>query len=301
MKYHKIIKEICDEDNIKLEILSKDFISKLEKNNKIKYIYGYKFPLNNHAIGEILDDKYAFYEILKNLNIKTVEIKPIFLNYNKEFVKNYLNKNINVILKSNNGTCGLEVYKISNYEELITKIDELLIKNSPVCLSPFYNIKNEYRVIVLNNKIKIIYGKIKPVIIGDGNSNILELLKKFNYNYYSKEENIKSLNYNLEEILPLNKKIEIDFKFNLSRGSKLFMDIDNNKKIKLEKIIYSILNKLDIKFASIDIIETDNDELLVLEANSGVMMDNFIELNENGKDIAKSIYKEAIEFLFFEK
>ena len=39
-------------------------------------------------------------------------------------------------------------------------------------------------------------------------------------------------------------------------------------------------------------------ELLVLEANSGIMMDNFIELSENGYLDAKCIYKEAILSLF---
>ena len=37
--YNKIIKEICDELNIKYTFLSKDWITKLEYNNKIKYLY----------------------------------------------------------------------------------------------------------------------------------------------------------------------------------------------------------------------------------------------------------------------
>lgn len=46
---------------------------------------------------------------------------------------------------------------------------------------PFYNIENEYRVIILNNEIRLIYKKILPIVCGDGESTVKELLKKFNY------------------------------------------------------------------------------------------------------------------------
>lgn len=296
-EYQKIIKEICDEENIKFSLLSKDFLIKLEK-EKIHYIFGYKFPLNNHGIGQVLDDKYATFEVLKDLNFKTVEIIPIFNNYNSNHLLDYLNKHKEVIVKSNIGTCGNEVFKVSNMPDLIDKLDELLQKNSPVCLSPYYHIKNEYRVIILNNEVKLIYGKKRPIIIGNGVKTILELLQEFNPNYYSKQNNLSDLNINLDRVLENNETLEIGFKFNLSRGSTIF-DIDNNLKEKLSNMALSIALKLDIKFASIDIIET-NDDFLVLEINSGVMMDNFMKLHENGKEIAKSIYKEAIGYLFKE-
>ena len=181
---------------------------------------------------------------------------------------------------------------------LTDKIDYLLNKNEPVIISPFYKIKNEYRLIVLNNEIKLIYGKKRPIIIGDGKLSILELLQEFNPTYYNKASNLQNIPYDLNLVLEKDKSLEIDFKFNLSGGSTIFK-LENKDLIeKLTSLALEVARKLNIKFASIDIIETEDNELLVLEANSGIMMEGFIRLADSGYEIAKNIYKEAIISLF---
>ena len=67
--YHKIIKEICDELDINCNFLSKDWVIMLEKDNKNKFITGYKFDLNTQSTSNIVDDKFALYEVLKVNNI----------------------------------------------------------------------------------------------------------------------------------------------------------------------------------------------------------------------------------------
>ena len=89
-EFQELIKEICQEQNITCQVLSQDFILKLEKNKQQKYIYAYKFPLNDHGIGLIMDDKYAFYSVLKDLNIKSVEIIPIFFFFYQDTLISYL-------------------------------------------------------------------------------------------------------------------------------------------------------------------------------------------------------------------
>ena len=294
----KIIQEICQELNINYSLLSEDFVIELEYNNLKKYIYSYKFSLNEQGISLILDDKFAFYSILKKENIKTVSLKSIYKNYSKEDLEKYLDKKKEVVVKPNNGTCGKDVYKIDNINTLTDKIDYLLNKNEPVIISPFYKIKNEYRLIVLNNEIKLIYGKKRPIIIGDGKLSILELLQEFNPTYYNKASNLQNIPYDLKLVLEKDKSLEIDFKFNLSGGSTIFKLENKNLIEKLTSLALEVARKLNIKFASIDIIETEDNELLVLEANSGIMMEGFIRLADNGYEIAKNIYKEAIISLF---
>ena len=65
MEFNKMIKEICDKNNIKCTFLSKNWVIKLEKDDMTRYITGNKFDLNGHALGNIMDDKYAFYEVMK--------------------------------------------------------------------------------------------------------------------------------------------------------------------------------------------------------------------------------------------
>ena len=296
-EFQELIKEICQEQNITCQALSQDFILKLEKNKQQKYIYAYKFPLNDHGIGLIMDDKYAFYSVLKDLNIKSVEIIPIFPDYDQDTLISYLKRYQTIILKPNNGTCGKDVFIINSKKDLFLKLDYLLNKNAPVCLSPYYDIKNEYRLIVLNGQIKVIYGKKRPIIRGDGVSTIKTLLKKFNSYYYSKESNLEKLNFDLNKVLKKGEELEISFKFNLANGSTIFDITDKFLEEKLLRIAKKIIKKLNIQFASIDIIDVGH-ELLVLEAKSGVMMDNYRHLHENGYTISKKIYQEAIISLF---
>lgn len=300
--FKEIIKEICNELNIKYTILSKDWIIKLEKDNEVRYLTGNKFDLNGHAIGNILDDKYAFYEILKNINIPVCLHRIIYHKNNnqsyaigcntEEYILNCFNEFHNdVVIKPNKGSMGIGVHHITNKDELINITNNLLINNYSISICPYYHIKNEYRVIVLDNEIKLIYKKINPIVIGDGKSTLKELLIKFNYNYYI-DKDVLNIIPNKNEI------ITHDFHFNLSKGSIATIDIDYDTKEKICQLALEVSKKVGITFASIDIIETTNNELLVLEANSGVTINKATNFIPNGYNVAKEIYKEAILRMF---
>ena len=68
---------------------------------------------------------------------------------------------------------------------------------------------------------------------------------------------------------------------------------DGENADKIKKIVELIINKMNVNFASIDIVECDGN-LRVLEINSGVMMEHFSKQNERTYKIAKQIYKDAI-------
>lgn len=302
----KIIKIICEEENIEYKLLSKNWIIELSKNNCKKYICGYKFPLNDHAMGEILDDKYATYEILKSNGIPVVEHNILYsINNTNEYakkcnqievVKNYFeNHNKKIVLKPNNGTCGKNVFMINEEIELTKYINQLLLNNFSICYSPYYEIVNEFRVIVLNNKIKLLYKKIKPQVKGDGVKSIRELLYDFNFRYFKNKLDDKKY----DEILKKNECFEYCWKYNLSQGAIINLEkIDDYQQI--NEIVKKILKRIEIKFAAIDIIKTKDNRFYVLEINSGVMMDNLYELIKD-KKIIKDIYRETIKTMMEEQ
>lgn len=296
--YHKIIEEICNELNIKYTYLSKDWIIRLEKDNIIKYLSGNKFDLNGHALGNLIDDKYAFYDTLKNLNIPVCEHKIFYRKNNTydyakdcntyESIYEYFDKcNKNVVVKINNGSLGMDVYHITNKEELIKTIDKLFQENYSISICPFYDILNEYRIIILKDKIKLIFKKQRPVIIGNGVNSIKELLIKLNPEYYKN----KLLP---DTILEKDEIYTYDWRFNLSKGATANTEIPNDILEKISTIALEVTKKVGITFASIDIIELHNGSLLVLEANSGVTIDKVTNFIDNGYNIAKEIYTEAI-------
>ena len=290
----QLIKEICDDKKIEFDLVSKNWIMVLRKGNKVRYISGYKFGLNNQASSIICDDKYALYDTFKLLNIPIIEHKIIFKNYNKEDILEFSKKyNYNMVVKSNTGTCGLDMFHVTNKDELFIDIDKLLVKNHSISICPFYKIKNEYRTVILDGNIELFYGKKRPIVYGDGSKTIKGLLCEFNNNYFSKIED-KTLDIVLEK----DKEYMYSWQHNLSKGSIPFEVKDKELISKVQSLATKAYNTLNMRFTSVDIIELETGELLILEINSGVMMENYAQIMKNGVKTVKKIYSKAIDLMF---
>lgn len=304
--FNDIIKEICLEKNIKLSLLSRDWVMKLDKDGKSRYIAGYKFDLNTHSLGLIFDDKFGTYDLLDSYNIPIIKHNIFYSSSNKnDYAVNYnsleylemLFKEYNndIVLKYNSGSLGNGVYHINNHDLLVDIYNKFSNKSSSFSICPFYNIDYEFRTIILNGEIKLIYKKIRPVVIGDGKKTIRELLIDFNKDYFS--------NYNgdgLDRVLDIDEKYEEFWQFNLSQGVISSLDVSDSDKDSIINIISSICNVISIGFGSVDIIKTNDGKFLVMEINSGVMMEGFVRQHDNGYDIAKNIFSDAVDAMFNE-
>ncbi len=295
-QFNKIIKQICQEKNIQYEELSDDWIIKLKKGNKNRFLVGYKFDLNTQATAEICNDKFALFAVLESEGIQAIKHNIIFKNEENKLNIFFNEYNQDVVLKPNNGTCGNNVLHICDYNRLKDEYNRLINKCYSVDICPFYNIENEYRVIYLPNK-QHIYKKIKPVITGDGIHTVKELLIDFNNEYFSKEENLKNESVSADYIPASGEIIEYEWRFNLSKGAKID-SVDDKEKETLMNIVKKIVEVIGVKFVSIDIVKLTNQQYMVMEINSGVMMENLIKLQENGEQIAKDLYGEAIDLMF---
>ena len=264
-KFKQIVFEICNEEKILYKELSGGWIIELNKDHKIKYITGMRFPLNNYSTATILNDKFATYSILNAGKIPVIE-HNIFFNpstrglYNSTFntsedVVSYFNKQDNnaIIIKANNGFGGKDVFKCISTEDIYSCLENLFKHKDSVCICPFYDIKCEYRLIYLKNECKLIFGKLASI---NG------------------------------------------WKHNLAQGASVMLDIPNIISYKLKEIANSVVELLDCEFVSIDIAELKDDRMLVLEVNSSVSVIKFSEISENNRIIAKEIYSDAIKLCF---
>lgn len=299
MKFKEIIKEICKEEDIKIEIMSNDYLIKLTKNNVTKFIWGCKFPLNNHSIGSIIDDKYALYEICKNNNIPIIEHQIVWDPSNKlgentlEILKEYFNKyNRDVVLKPNNGSKGIDVYHLTNLDDLINVSNNLFSKYFSLSICPYYDIKNEYRVVILDNEVKLVYEKDKLVVKGNDKDRVKDLLNKSNPIYF---QNMDLAKY--DYVLSDGEILEYDWRFNLSRGATAKLINDKNLENKIASLALDVTKILGACFVSVDIINS-NGNLLVMEVNSGVCIDKVCNFIDRDFKIVKEIYRSAIKKMF---
>lgn len=306
MKYfHKIMKEISQELDIQISFLSKNWIIMLAKGNQNHFISGYKFDLLPHGLGIVFDDKYALYHVLTNRNIPIIQHHIIYHEDNPyEYAKDckglgYLTQlfqryNHKIVLKTLTGTCGTEVYFVESEEELTQLFSRLISSHNALSVSPYYPITYEFRTIMLKGKAKLLYKKIKPLVIGDGIRTKRELLMEFNPTYFKTH-----LIQNAEEILKLGEEYEYDWRFNLAKGAKASMEIEKEDLIEINKILEKVNELFNHEgFYSIDIIKTTSNQFYVMEINSGVMIENFIDQQTDGYQRAKAIYKEAVMGMF---
>ena len=303
--FKEIIQEICNEEKIKCRFLSKDWVIMLEKNNLTKFICGYKFDLNSHGIGQIADDKYALFEVLNSKKIPVSQHKIVYNPTNKydyaigcnsyDYVKNFFKDNNNhIVIKANIGSCGRNVYQVTSEREIDLTLDKLFKTYSSVSICPFYKIKSEYRLIMLNANVELLYLKQLPLVYGDGIKSIRQLLLDFNYNYFVDKLDDSKYDY----VLKKGEEFLYTWKFNLSQGSIAKKVYDKNLIQKLESLAKKICKEINLQFGSIDIIETDMGELLVLEINSGVMIENYLMQYPEDYDVIKNIYRKSINKMF---
>ena len=66
----------------------------------------------------------------------------------------------------------------------------------------------------------------------------------------------------------------------------------------IEKLAIQAGKAMNINFATIDIIQTVDNNMYVMEMNSGVCMDIFTKLVDGGYEMAKDIYRKALQGLF---
>ncbi len=303
----KILKEICIELNYQIDLFSQDWIVKISNDNITNYIIAYSFGINKDASAKICANKTATSEILSNHNVPNVEhrIFHIYDNYhtncgNWENMINFYNQhNSKVVLKPNVGSSGIGVSFIDTMYKLERETYDKMSRKSAICLSPYYDIINEFRVVMLKNEPQLIFKKVKPTIIGNGKDSVLTLLGSLHKIDAIPIQVIDILNeqeLDLGTILGKDEVIELNWKHNLGSGATPeIIEIKNNAN--LVKIAKNAANALEMNFSSVDIIETKNKEFKVLEVNSGVMLTNFALNGEKGYNLAKRIYKNAIKIM----
>ena len=307
----KILREIAGAQQLHLTALSHDWIIRLERGDIVRHVYGYNFELNSAAAQLLADDKSAVAEVLRYRQLPHVEHKlflhPRLSSYISDqgnwaemmaYARQY---DFKVVCKPNDGTGGEDVFRARSQPELEQVVQRLFESRRAICLSPYYEISQEYRVIVLDGRCELIYAKQRPAITGDGRSTLADLIAaEIDRGAISVSVAARALKVNesrLDDVLAQGVEVTLDWKHNLAHGAYPVIITDQPRHQQLEALALACAAELNIVFASIDIIETGS-ERLVLEANSGVMMEHFVELAPDGYSLARTIYAKAVELMF---
>ena len=261
------------------------------KNKKKMLIYGYNFPNNDASAVKICNDKSACSEFFYNHQIPCVEHFIIDEGADEENIREVCEAlGYPIILKDNNGTCGQNVYRVMNFKRVMHNAKKLWNKNKFVSICAEEKVADEYRLIFYDGEMLLCYKKIIPYVVGDGVSNIIDLLKAKGIDV--KKDRVK---YNLDYGMKLEKGVRqnLTWKHNLCLGSTPFLIKDPDPV--MVDIAQKAIFTLGLKFCSVDVFKLKTGQYKILEVNGGVMMKYLAQCKSiNGSQLAFDIYKKAI-------
>lgn len=298
------VKDACKSLNVNVKFYSQDYLVVIKDKQENKaFMISFDVGVNNTISTDICSDKDITSEVLSFANVPCVEHKLFRISSDekdKEIgIMNSITEkakewNMDIVIKRRSGSGGSGVYHIKNEIELERAIlRENLWRG--IVMSPYKNIVNEYRVLILGNKSLCIYKKNRISLKGDGKSTLIQLITS-QVNQNNQSEVIASLSSdkaNLNTILKEGEEHLISWKHNLDRGgAEPEMSENSELNTKLLDIAKKSINAIGMNYAAVDIIETDNNEFLVLEINSTPTYYNFIKFY--GKENFSMLLKELI-------
>ncbi len=309
----RILKELCAEKAIELEVLSQGWVFRMtkddEKDIKIRHVYGNNFDIDTAATQKIVSDKAAVSLLFTHLGVPHVEHKmflnPFFSDYvpskgnwekMRALAESYENK---VVVKAAQGSSGNEVFLATNPRDMELHVNTLFQTERNICFSPYIPYENEYRLVMLNGQVQLCYQKVRPKVIGDGEATLAQLIAResSDQTLLVKQQLLAKNADVLDKVLADGEEHLLHWQHNLSKGSRPQVVKDAALLGRLTQLAQEVVQALTMRFVSVDIIEFEN-ELLVLEVNSGVMMDNYVRLLPDGYQQAKQVYGNVMTVMF---
>ena len=298
----RIVQEICSEKDIHCTSFSHNWILKLTKDDRSGIIFGYNFGLNSSSSAALCKDKCAASEVLAHSRIPHIphhlfvspdDAHQIEQTGSWEKLYRLLEEYGAAVCKPNEGAGGDSVWKVRTQFELEKAAQEIFRPFRAMALSPYFEIKTEYRAVVLDGEVKLIYAKQLPTVTGDGKSSLFDLLLAYRKNNRL-VSNLEFSPQELNRIPAAGEECRLSWKFNLAQGARPAV-------LEMSSIHYPILaglarnaaQALAMRFCSVDIADTESG-YRVMEVNSGVMMECFALFSEDNYRAAKGIYEEAI-------
>jgi glutathione synthase/RimK-type ligase-like ATP-grasp enzyme len=185
------IRRYCAAHDIAVEIRSGGWLIAMRRGDERHFAFGYDIGLNSAIAHRLANDKSATAEAL---SLQGVPCIPHHLFLNPKLGRNVVgaawreamlvllhDNPQGVVVKPNEGTSGRSVFKVTTEAELDHAVAEVFSMSTGLVISPYVEIEQEVRVILLDDVPLVVYGKqrgsdwrhnldagAKPVLMDDG-------------------------------------------------------------------------------------------------------------------------------------
>lgn len=285
-----------------LERLSHDWILRLTKPGRSHVVFGYDLGANSSTAHRVANDKSATFEVLSAAGVDAVEhcvfLHPRFLDFVAGdgnwtgLLATFERLGRDVVVKDNEGTGGLEVYRARSLKELEQRVHALMLVSRSVALSPFLPIEVEMRMVMLGAECLLAYRKQRPHVVGDGRSTLAELMAR---SPGAAAAGFDNPDVGSGEIPAEGRVVPLQWRHNLGLGARpVAVEPGDAAQAAPLDLARRAMAAIGLRFASIDLVVCAG-RWQVLEANSGVMLEVAGRAERGGSHRADAIYHRVLD------
>jgi glutathione synthase/RimK-type ligase-like ATP-grasp enzyme len=286
---------------------SHDWILTLTGDGRTRLVHGYDLGVNTSAAAKVASDKSATHDVLAAAGVPSVPhrvfLHPRFLDFVPvagnwgDLIAAFVAFGGDAVIKDNEGTGGMEVFRVRSVRELEQRTHQLFQIARAVALSPYLKIASERRFVMLGQECLFAYGKERLTVTGDGRRSVGELMGE------TKSPPSLMLDGVAPDMVPAaGQVVPLQWRHNLGLGARAVpIDPVSAPHARGLAIARGAMAALGLRFASVDIAAVDapHSEELVMEVNAGVMLEvlarGAAERGENGAALVDAIYHRVLD------
>jgi len=165
----RAIRAYCARHGIAIDVRADGWLIAMTHDGRRHFAFGYDIGLNSAIAHRLANDKSAASEVLALAGLPCIAHR-LFLNPKlgahvvgvawREAMLGLLHDNPQgVVVKPNEGTSGRSVFKVKTETELDDAAGEVFSMSTGLVISPYVEIEDEVRVILLDDVPRIVYSK----------------------------------------------------------------------------------------------------------------------------------------------
>nr|WP_249136526.1 RimK-like protein [Bradyrhizobium tropiciagri] len=298
------IKKYCLAHEIAIEVRSGGWLVIMTRDTTRRLAIGYDVGLNSAVAHQVANDKSACADVLALAGVAAIP-HTLFLGAklskhipgsdSLEAMQRLLDQNPHgLVVKPNEGTSGEFVIRVTTRAQLETAVARILAAHPSLAISPYVEIADEVRVVLLDARALIVYGKTRPSVVGDGVQSLRALAQAS-----ATAEQLKTITEDFDaaalDAIPLaGERRLLNWRHNLDAGAEPVLLADGATRDACVALAISAAQATGIRFASIDVVCADG-AWQVLEVNSGVKME---ALGRHHPALVEAAYSAALDALF---
>ncbi|WGR94191.1 RimK-like protein [Bradyrhizobium sp. ISRA443] len=298
------IKKYCLAHNIAIEIRSGGWLVIMQRGAERRLAIGYDVGLNSAVAHQIANDKAACAEVLATAGVAAIP-HTLFLGArlsphipgsgSMEAMLRLLDAHPRgLVVKPNEGTSGELVFRVTTKAQLEQAVARILAAHPSLAISPYVEIADEVRVVLLDDRALIVYSKMRPQVTGDGVHSLRELVRSAvpagQLETVADDFEIAEL----DAVPPAGERRTINWRHNLDSGAAPVLLMDGATREACIALAIKAAQALRIRFASIDVVHADG-AWQILEVNSGVKME---ALGKRHPELVEAAYWAAMDEAF---